>query len=56
MFLKKNPTNKIFWGICSGIAEQIYLPINLVRLLFVILPGGIILYVMLGLSIPKSSS
>jgi len=47
--LRKSSTNRIFFGVCGGIAEYFGIYPLLVRLVFVLIPGGAAVYLILAL-------
>lgn len=59
-YLYKSKINKVFFGVCGGIAEKLNLDPVLVRILFIlgtIMSGSLLLwmYLLLALIIPKSN-
>lgn len=51
--LYRSVDDRIFAGVCGGIAKQIGFSSFVVRLLFVILPISIIAYIIMALIIPS---
>ncbi len=53
----KDMSNKMFFGVCSGMAKYFNMDANIVRLIFVLLcaPGGIglILYIVAAIILPE---
>lgn len=51
--LYRSTDDRIFAGVCGGIAKQIGFSPFLVRLLFIILPISIIAYIVMAIIIPE---
>jgi len=49
--LYKSTKNKILGGVCGGIAEYFGIDPIIIRILFVILPGGLLVYIILLLAL-----
>ncbi|GIN99144.1 hypothetical protein J6TS1_50140 [Siminovitchia terrae] len=52
--LRKSSTDKLITGICGGIAEYFGVSSLGVRLLFIILPASLLIYLILAFTIPDS--
>jgi phage shock protein C len=54
-------SNKVVWGVCSGIAEYTGLDVTIIRIawalltVFSALVGGLLVYVICGLLMPEKS-
>lgn len=51
--LTRSVNDRIFFGVCGGIAEQLNMSSLLVRILFIILPISIIAYLVMAIIIPE---
>jgi len=51
--LTRSLNDRIFFGVCGGIADQLNISSFLVRVLFIILPISIIAYLAMALIIPE---
>jgi len=51
--LRRSRHDKIFAGVCGGIAEYFGLSSTAIRLLYILLPPGIFLYIILAMIIPE---
>lgn len=51
--LYRSRDDRIFAGVCGGIANQIGFPPFVIRLLFIFLPISIIAYIVMALIIPE---
>ncbi|MBU1369176.1 MAG: PspC domain-containing protein [Bacteroidetes bacterium] len=56
--LKRNATNKVIAGVCSGLADHFNMDTAVVRLIFVLLAvfalGGVIAYIILWIVLPEA--
>ena len=50
--LYKSGKNKVLFGVCGGIAEHFKIDSLLIRLLFIFVPGGAAVYIILALLLP----
>jgi phage shock protein C len=55
--MKKNISEKVFFGVCSGIAKYINFDVSLIRLIFILLTlfgfgTPILIYVLLAIIMP----
>jgi phage shock protein C len=57
--LKRNPSNKVIAGVCSGLARHLNIDPTIVRLIFVFLAifafGGVIVYIVLWAILPEGN-
>ncbi|MFO8070070.1 MAG: PspC domain-containing protein [Alkalibacterium sp.] len=51
--LRKSSTDRIISGVCGGIAEFFGISSLAVRLLFIIIPSNILLYIILAIIMPE---
>jgi len=51
--LRRSRHDRIFAGVCGGIAEYFGLSSTAIRLLYILLPPGIFLYIILAMIIPE---
>ncbi|MFO8070067.1 MAG: PspC domain-containing protein [Alkalibacterium sp.] len=51
--LRKSSTDRIISGVCGGIAEFFGISSLAVRLLFIIIPSNLILYIILAIIMPE---
>ncbi|MCT8138440.1 PspC domain-containing protein [Anaerobacillus sp. CMMVII] len=54
--LTKSSKNKLFYGVCSGIAEHFDIHPLGVRILFISLPASVVLYFILAFHLPEKHS
>lgn len=52
--LRKSSTDKAIAGVCGGIAEYLGISSFGVRLIFIVLPASLLIYIILANSIPDS--
>lgn len=52
--LRKSSTDKAILGVCGGIAEYFGISALGVRILFIILPANILIYLILAYTIPDA--
>ena len=51
--LCKSSRNKVLFGVCGGIAEHFRIDSLIIRLIFILVPGGAAVYVILALLLPE---
>lgn len=51
--LRRSSRDRIFTGVCGGIAEFFDISSTLVRILFVVLPSNLLLYILCAIIIPE---
>lgn len=51
--LRKSSHDRIFSGVCGGLAEFFGISSLAVRILFIILPSNLLLYIVLALIMPE---
>ncbi|MFJ7935911.1 PspC domain-containing protein [Sporosarcina sp. NPDC096371] len=51
--ITKSSTDKVFSGVCGGVAEFFNVSPFLVRVLFIFIPGSLTVYIILALLLPK---
>ncbi|MCC5889963.1 MAG: PspC domain-containing protein [Alkalibacterium sp.] len=51
--LRKSSTDRVISGVCGGLAEFFGISSLAVRILFVILPSNLLLYIVLALIMPE---
>lgn len=51
--IRKSSTDKVFTGVCGGIAEFFDVPSIAVRILFVLFAPSILFYIILAIIIPE---
>ncbi|WP_108672534.1 PspC domain-containing protein [Peribacillus acanthi] len=52
--LRKSSTDRSISGVCGGIAEYFGISSFMVRLLFIILPANLVIYIILANTLPDS--
>ncbi|QQK74464.1 PspC domain-containing protein [Salicibibacter cibarius] len=51
--LEKSSTDKAIVGVCGGIAEYFGIPSIAARLIFMVTPAALIIYIILGATLPE---
>lgn len=52
--LRKSSTDKALTGVCGGIADYFGISSLGVRLIFIVLPANVLIYLILAVSLPES--
>lgn len=53
--LARSRNDKVIFGVCGGIAQFFGISSNLVRVLFIILPSNVIIYMILALFLQEET-
>lgn len=51
--LRRSKNDRVLMGVCGGIAESLGVSSLLVRIIFIILPISLVVYIIMGLLIPE---
>jgi phage shock protein C len=52
--LRKSSTDKSLFGVCGGIAEFFGISSLSIRLIFILMPGSLLIYIILANTLPES--